>query len=79
MAPRQISELTSLDKGAVSRAVHSMRRRGLVEVRSGAGDHQRQSVALTPPGSRCMTRSCRYCASARKSCWNAWRRRNAAR
>jgi len=50
ISPRQISESTGLDKGAVSRSVHGMRRRGLLEIRSNPGDVHRQSVALTEEG-----------------------------
>ncbi|MBZ8132988.1 MarR family winged helix-turn-helix transcriptional regulator [Afifella sp. IM 167] len=50
ISPREIAEATGLDKGAVSRSVHGMRRRGLIEVRSNSGEVHRQSVALTGEG-----------------------------
>ena len=47
---RQISETALLDPAHVSRTVHAMRKRGLVEFRENKDDRRQIIVALTPEG-----------------------------
>ena len=46
----RVCDVTGLDKGAVSRSLHDMGKRGLVETRADATDQRRQLVALTRKG-----------------------------
>ncbi len=52
-APRsagEVAALTAMDKVRVSRAVHGLRRRGLLDRRPDAGDRRRAALRLTAEG-----------------------------
>lgn len=50
VSPRKVSEVTGLDKGAVSRSIQSLKEGGHVEVRPDQYDRRSQSLALTAKG-----------------------------
>ncbi|MBZ5701880.1 MAG: MarR family winged helix-turn-helix transcriptional regulator [Acidobacteriia bacterium] len=52
VTPKRVSDATGLDKGAVSRSIHSMRAAGIVEVRPDQYDRRSQILALTAKGLR---------------------------
>ena len=52
VTPKRVSEATGLDKGAVSRSIHSMHAAGIVEVRPDQYDRRSQILALTAKGLR---------------------------
>jgi DNA-binding MarR family transcriptional regulator len=47
-SPSAIAELTGLTRGAVSKLVHRLLKKGLVTRREAAGDRRYQDIALTP-------------------------------
>ena len=60
VAPKRVSDATGLDKGAVSRSVHSLKAAGIVEVRPYQYDRRSQVLALTPHGLRLHDRMVRF-------------------
>ena len=60
VAPKRVSDATGLDKGAVSRSVHSLKAAGIVEVRPDQYDRRSQVLALTPHGLRLHDRMVRF-------------------
>ena len=52
VTPKRVSDSTGLDKGAVSRSIHSMHAAGIVEVRPDQYDRRSQILALTAKGLR---------------------------
>jgi len=52
VTPKRVSDATGLDKGAVSRCIHSMHAAEIVEVRPDQYDRRSQILALTAKGLR---------------------------
>jgi DNA-binding MarR family transcriptional regulator len=52
VTPKRVSDATGLDKGAVSRSIHSLDAAGIVEVRPDQYDRRSQILALTAEGIR---------------------------
>jgi DNA-binding MarR family transcriptional regulator len=59
VAPKQVSEVTGIDKGAVSRGIVALKAAGIAEVRPDSYDRRGQVVALTRRGLRLHDRMVR--------------------